>query len=296
MALSADGRLVAALGYAPGYHWAAPTDPGLPEVAEPDGVLVIAERRTGEVLFQGTVSGDEGAPVEGAMAFSPDGRRLAIGTWGGVVTVLDTGTGSVVAERRVDSAAVRGIRWSDDGAVLYQGGGDGVLRFLDPATLATRTAVPITPTVSLNAVLPVPRTRLLALAMDNGRVFFVDADRRTVVGEPLAAQSAQLLGLAASPDGTRIAGVSWDGALRLWDRRTGRAIGPPLDAHSDYTRAVAWLDDQHLLTGSFTGGLVSWDMATRDWVDRACELAGRDLTRAEWDRYLPEDPYRRTCG
>ena len=50
--------------------------------------------------------------------------------------------------------------------------------------------------------------------------------------------------------------------------RSGRAIGPPLDAHDDYTRAVAWLDDEHLLTGSFNGGLISWDMATGDWVDR----------------------------
>ena len=31
------------------------------------------------------------------------------------------------------------------------------------------------------------------------------------------------------------------------------------------------------------------------WLEEACAVAGRDLTRAEWDRYLPDRPYERTC-
>jgi hypothetical protein len=27
----------------------------------------------------------------------------------------------------------------------------------------------------------------------------------------------------------------------------------------------------------------------------ACKFAGRDLTQAEWDRYGPQQPYRKTC-
>ena len=31
------------------------------------------------------------------------------------------------------------------------------------------------------------------------------------------------------------------------------------------------------------------------WIDAACELAGRNLTHAEWDRYIGDlAPYRRT--
>jgi WD40 repeat protein len=294
MALSPDGRRVAALGYPPGYH----LNGGLPAVPHQKGVLVVADRRTGKVLVRTTVAGDEGAPEEGGMAFSPDGRRLAVGTWGGVLTMLDSATGRVLAERRTDSSSLRALRWSRDGTVLYEGGGDGVLRFLDPATLKTETAVPLTAGVNfaLNAVVPVPRTSLLAVAGDAGQVFFVDVGRRERVGQPLAAQGAQLLALALSPDGSVIAGVGWDGALRLWDRASGQAIGPPLSGHDGYTRSIAWLDPEHLLTGSFDGRLIAWDMAPSDWVARACALAGRELTRAEWSRYLPVQPYRRTCG
>jgi WD40 repeat protein len=93
-----------------------------------------------------------------------------------------------------------------------------------------------------------------------------------------------------------IAGVGWDGALRLWDRTSGQAIGPPLSGNDTYTRSIAWLDPERLLTGSFDGRLIAWDMAPSAWVTRACELAGRELSRAEWARYLPGQPYRRTCG
>lgn len=296
MALSPDGRRVAALGYPPGYHFRGPPDAGLPQVDHLDGILVIADRRTGKVLVRTAVVGDEDAPVEGGMAFSPDGRRLAVGTYGGVLTVLDSRTGQVVIQRQTDANTVRALRWSTDGTLLYEGGLDGVLRFLNPATLKAATEVPLTPDQNLNYVLPVPRTTLLAVAGDAGQVLFVDRDRRARVGEPLAAQSAQLLALATSPDGTRIAAVSWDGALRLWDRASGRAIGTPLEAHDDYTRSIAWLDREHLLTGSSGGVLIAWDMAPADWAVRACELAGRDLTRAEWARYLPGQPYRKTCG
>jgi hypothetical protein len=32
------------------------------------------------------------------------------------------------------------------------------------------------------------------------------------------------------------------------------------------------------------------------WLAEACDIVGRDLTHDEWDRYLPDRPYRRTCS
>lgn len=32
------------------------------------------------------------------------------------------------------------------------------------------------------------------------------------------------------------------------------------------------------------------------WDEAACRTAARDLTRDEWDRYFPGEPYRRTCA
>jgi hypothetical protein len=43
-------------------------------------------------------------------------------------------------------------------------------------------------------------------------------------------------------------------------------------------------------------GVQLWDLDPGAWRDAACRLAGRNLSRDEWDRYMPPDePYRATC-
>ena len=43
-------------------------------------------------------------------------------------------------------------------------------------------------------------------------------------------------------------------------------------------------------------GIVVWDLDPAHWVDAACQLAGRNLTHAEWDQYIGDlAPYRQTC-
>jgi hypothetical protein len=44
-------------------------------------------------------------------------------------------------------------------------------------------------------------------------------------------------------------------------------------------------------------GAVLLDLEVGHWRDAACELAGRRLTRAEWDQYLPSaGGYEPSCS
>ena len=38
-----------------------------------------------------------------------------------------------------------------------------------------------------------------------------------------------------------------------------------------------------------------WDLDVHHWEQAACRIAGRNLTRAEWHQYLPDQPYQCTC-
>jgi hypothetical protein len=38
-----------------------------------------------------------------------------------------------------------------------------------------------------------------------------------------------------------------------------------------------------------------WDVDIGHWVATACRIAGRNLTHAEWNQYLPGRPYQETC-
>ena len=60
-----------------------------------------------------------GAAPNTALAFSPDGALLAVGSYTGEVLLLDGWTGDVRARRRLAETMVKSVTWSDDGQTLY---------------------------------------------------------------------------------------------------------------------------------------------------------------------------------
>ena len=59
---------------------------------------------------------------------------------------------------------------------------------------------------------------------------------------------------------------------------------------------LAFSADGELLVAAYTNGdLVVWDMSLARARQEACEVANRNLTPAEWTRYLPSEDYRSTC-
>jgi hypothetical protein len=38
-----------------------------------------------------------------------------------------------------------------------------------------------------------------------------------------------------------------------------------------------------------------WDVRPSAWEERACSVAGRQLTRDEWAQFLPGRPFRAVC-
>jgi hypothetical protein len=81
-----------------------------------------------------------GEPPDTALAFSPDGRWLAIGAWTGELIVVDAWTGAERARTQLSEGMVKRVAWADDGSVLYAGeqSPDAYVVALDPADLSVR--------------------------------------------------------------------------------------------------------------------------------------------------------------
>ncbi len=81
-----------------------------------------------------------GAAPDTSLALSPDGERLAIGSYTGEVVVVDGWTGREVARRQLAETLVKQVAWSPDGQTLYaaEQSPDAMLRALDPETLTDR--------------------------------------------------------------------------------------------------------------------------------------------------------------
>ncbi|KAG8987933.1 hypothetical protein FRB94_001337 [Tulasnella sp. JGI-2019a] len=74
------------------------------------------------------------------------------------------------------------------------------------------------------------------------------------------------------PDGTTIVSGSYDKTLRLWDAKTGEAIGEAMKGHTDWVNCVAISPDgTTIVSGSDDRTLQLWDAKIGEGVGKAME-------------------------
>ena len=99
-----------------------------------------------------------------------------------------------------------------------------------------------------------------------------------------------------APDGSVFASLGNDGRIGLWDGRTGDRLGMVSVGDADSWTIANFQPDGHtLLIGTSDARVFTWDTRVETWVERACDIAGRNLTVDEWRDAFGDRPYRRTC-
>jgi hypothetical protein len=102
------------------------------------------------------------------------------------------------------------------------------------------------------------------------------------------------------PDNRTLAVAGRAQAVYLFDVRERQVssvhVPTPGDAGRSDVRLVPSISDELVVLGGDGGGR-RYALDPAAWTARACEVVvGRDLTREEWARYLPDRPYRATCS
>ena len=100
-----------------------------------------------------------------------------------------------------------------------------------------------------------------------------------------------------SPDGKYLATVSRD--VQLWEITRWREIARiegGMRAIEGSIRAVAFSPDDRYLAAAQESACYVWLWRPEDLIVEACHRLTRDLTLEEWQRYLDNEPYRKTCS
>jgi WD40 repeat protein/DNA-binding SARP family transcriptional activator len=249
-----------------------------------------------------------------SLAFSPDGRLLAASdkTVGspkghtlvspiGTLVWWDAQTGAMLGAP-TELGARSGINGSDvvafsaDGKLLAASLLTGGVRVFDPSSgrVLRTLSDPGNQTISLAFA---PNKTLLAAGTLAGTVEMWDPVKGKQVGSSLLADSSGITGLSFDPSGKRFATTGSRGAdAKLWFTANLQQEGPRLAIDPGATGVAAFeRSGDGLLVLDNLGAAFSWPTSLADWEQRACSLAGRNLTRAEWTQLVGAGRYTRVC-
>jgi WD40 repeat protein len=189
-----------------------------------------------------------------ALALFPDGRHALLGSYDGTLTLLDLQTGQRVRTRTGNAEEIGAMTLNPDrGHVSFD---------------------PKNPTLG-------PWEGQLGEEIHNlHRELWASRNRHIQALMILLNKSHSISAVSVTSTGRCVLSGSYDGALQLWDRRTGKFIRSFV-GHADSVNAVAVApDDRHALSGSADGTLLLWRMATGELLHAFTEHGGPVTTVA----------------
>ena len=242
-----------------------------------DGVVDQRDLVTGAIVgakVTGTpAGGSESMPVN-SLAYIQGGTVLAVAR-GEKVEFFDADAGGTALE----PIKAGRVEVSPDGSVLVTATDEGDLTLRDPAT-----GRPTGPEITG----PSGRPNNIVLSDDNTRMLVATRNDAALSQRDFTADAEY------APDAIRL-----PTDVHLYDvdsaRQIGRTLRLALPENAPYLAATLRPDGGQLAVAT-EHGVQLWDLDPGAWRDAACRLAGRNLSRDEWDRYMPPDePYRATC-
>jgi WD40 repeat protein/DNA-binding SARP family transcriptional activator len=284
--------------------------PGVGQVSalafSPDGTrLAVASEGTADPVLVDVASGKvlrrlTGRHFDGSCSirFSPSGQQLATGSPSPHprATVWDVTTGRPIHDFPRPGDSDVQVAWSPNGSMLAAAGAMGqvaVWRTTDWKLLATLQA----DTSWAIAAAFSPDSSLLAASGLASRGVTLWSTT-TWKAEGHLSSPAFIPSLDFARRGATLATSDVDDNVRLWDSASLRQIGSPLPGpQCGQCLSVAGFDPSgtHLVVLYDNGVGLTWDTDPELWKQRACAVAGRTLTRDEWQELVPGRRYQPAC-
>jgi WD40 repeat protein len=189
-----------------------------------------------------------------AMAFSPDGRSLAMTSSDRTVRLWDLESMKEMQELRGISDELRAIEFSPDGALLAASTFSGEVHIWDLTSKNQQPSkVGIPQAVQSFAFLPGSGTLAVAQSGKGSKGLFLWEPKTDLVRLRISDNSAGNNALAVSPDGKMLASADQDDSIRFWDLTTGELRGT-LHQGVGWVKTLAFSPDgRHIAFGGQNG-------------------------------------------
>jgi len=285
----------------------------------PDGRLVAASGEGGAVSIWDTVTGAPvhrrlvGPPRDAggrpnyvrAVGFTPDGRTIVAGDDSLRLYFWNARSGAPVGPPlavprdpalRDAPDEVYALAFSGNGLIAVGHGSNASVWELGSRKL--RYTVDVDEDYGFAAAVAFSQDdSLLATGGGIGEVRFWDADTGAARGRSIAASAGWLNSLDFDPKDEILVTGGSDGTTRLIDVQSRVLIGSPLPGFDNLLEnAELTPDGRRVIVVYENGNGFVWDVDPSVWKRHACAVAGRNLTRSEWEEFLPDREYSPACS
>jgi tricorn protease-like protein len=195
-----------------------------------------------------------------AVAWAPDGKTLATGSWDNTVRLWDAATGEELRKMAGHTACIFYVAFSPDGKLLASASRDKTVRLWDPGTgKELRRLVGHTQDV-FGAVFS-PDGKFLASSGEDkvARLWEVATGKQVRTFQGLGDRVTTVL---FTRDGKRLATGCHNGLVALWDVATGKEVRRFV-GHTGWVYPITLAPDERTLaSGSQDGTIRLWEVAT----------------------------------
>jgi WD40 repeat protein len=114
---------------------------------------------------------------------------------------------------------------------------------------------------------------------------------------PLLVAPAPVASISIAPAGGAFATTAGNaGGIKIWDEASLSQFGTTFPSNGKQIPMAAYTPDGKNLIVVFSDGSGAvWPLSSQAMMDHACQVAQRNFTQEEWNRFVPGYAYARTC-